>query len=131
MQTSQCNASFQRYYEHSAITQLPNANIKSHAQNMNTAQTLSSEKQHISHSFILFTSQNSTQPENYLYHKNDICVCVCVWWGAMLGKIYRFIFTHVKWSFLFIYLLIYLFYFIIFFFLGLYRGKKSLDTLGT
>jgi len=45
----------------------------------------------------------------------------------MLGKIYRFIFTHVKWSFLFIYL----FYFIIFFFLGLYRGKKSLDTFDT
>ena len=37
--------------------------------------------------------------------------------GAMLGKIYRCIFTHIKWNLLFI-------YFIIVFLLGLYRGKK-------
>ena len=39
---------------------------------MNTVQTLSSEKQHTSHSLTVFTSQKSTELENYLY---DMYVC--------------------------------------------------------
>jgi hypothetical protein len=100
--------------KNSAITQLPNENIKSHAQNMNTAQPLSSEKQHTSRSFTLFTSQNSTEPENYLNHKNDICVVQANAWKTtqmyflpiLSGVIYLFI------------------YIIIFFLFGLHRGKK-------
>jgi hypothetical protein len=87
---------------------------------MNTAQLLSSEKQHTSRRFTLFTSQNSTEPENYLNHKNDICVVQANAWKTtqtyflpiLSGVIYVFILLS---SFFYAYTEI----------------KKSLDTLGT
>jgi hypothetical protein len=50
---------------------------------MKTAQPQSSDKQHTSHGFTLFNSQSSIQPENYPYHKNNICVMGGSVWKAV------------------------------------------------
>jgi hypothetical protein len=94
---------------------------------MNTAQTMYSEKQHIPHSFILFTSQNSTDPENYLYRKNDICACggwQCLekytdLFLPMLSRVFIYLFY-------FMLFFIYLFYFMLLssFFSAFTEAKK-------